>query len=120
MTSTNSVELLRRVNSRLHGVIEALNPQRHSCLNLQAEDLSNMLADLLRAGDCLRETPNDPASLPAELVRERAQYHGNLLELERLLPDLYTRLFAERARLVDAREHLDAAAEWAGGSQNTF
>ncbi len=120
MTPTNPVELLRQVNSRLHGVIEALNPERHSCLNFQTEDLSSVLADLLRAGDCLREMPNHLAPVPAELVCERARYHGNLLELERLLPDFYTRLLAERARLVDARKHLDAAAEWAGGNQNTF
>lgn len=120
MTHANAVELLRRVNGNLHGFIEALNPERHTCLKLQAEDLSNVLADLLRVGDCLRETPNDPAPVPAELVRERAQYYGNLLELERLLPDFYTRLLAERVRLVHARKHLDAAAAWAGGNQNTF
>ena len=114
MTQANAVDLLRRVNSKLHGVLEALNPEKHSCLNLEAEDLSSVLTDLLRAAECLRAMSNDASPIPPELVGERAQYHLNLLELERMLPDFQTRLLAEKSRLLRAQDHLDRAASWAG------
>ena len=120
MTRATATDLLRVVNGNLRVALDRLRPEKHSCLDIQPENLSSLLADLLRAGDSLREMSGDGVQISPEFERQRSVYKDNLTELECRLPDLYRRLLEERSRLIEAQKHIDGAAAWAGSNRNTF
>jgi len=120
MSPADAIKLLHYVNGKLRSAIERFLPDRHSCLAIQSDDLSNLLADLVRAGECLREADANFTIPASRLQLEVSEYRSNLEEVERLLPDFYRRLLTEKSRLVEAQQHLDRAADWAGRNQNTL
>lgn len=84
---------------------------------LQPGDLDALRSDLALAAPEF-ETGSAQSSVP-----ERAQaeaYRRHLEELDRILPSIYTRLLAERARLEARREQAAGAAAWAEASQETL
>jgi hypothetical protein len=115
----DSLATLRLVNDNLRSALIRLRPEQKHCSAIRPQDFADMLGELVRAADCLR---NLPANLKAgsELEKEISEYRGNLEKLKQLLPDLHGRLLAERARLQSVRAHVAAAAAWAGASKKTL
>ena len=120
MSTADLTEILNDVNAKVRAVIERLRPERSSCLSISGDDVTSLLAELLRAGECLREISRYAIQIPPELELQRSIYKDHLAELERRLPDFCQRLLAERSRLVEAQPHLDRAAAWAGRNRNTL
>lgn len=122
MTPADGSRVLAQVNRTLRLAVERFRPEKHSCLSVQAEDLSSLLAEVVRAGECLRELSANAPDIAADVLlnQERSAYRNNLEELERRLPDFHRRLLAERSRLLEAHHHLQSAQAWAGGNRNTF
>ncbi len=118
---------LRQVNDSLRAALARLRPEQTLSSKITAGDLSAVLAELLRAGECLRNLPshNSPstpaaAQETAALAEETRAYRGNLEMLKRLLPDLHARLLSEKARLESAQTHVAAASAWARASGKTL
>ncbi len=118
---------LRQVNDRLRAALARFRPEQTLSSKITAGDLSGVLAELLRARECLRnllsqDTPSTPATAQetAALAEETRTYRANLEKLKRFLPDLHTRLLAERARLEAAQTHVAAASAWARASGKTL
>jgi len=109
------LETLRQVNQNLRSALLLLRPERKSCSVILPQDFSALLAQLLRAAECLRHRP-DPAqagqAFAAALEKEAAEYRRNLEEIKRFLPALQLRLLAEKSRLETARKHVADAAAW--------
>lgn len=118
-SSPDSLETLREVNRNLRAALVRLRPERKHCANVKPEDFSSMLAELMRASACLRQ-PRAHQATVADFQKETAEYHKNLEELRRFLPNLHLRLLAERSRLETARSHVAAAAAWAKAREKTL
>jgi hypothetical protein len=119
MMPSDTIETLRQANENLRSALVRLHPEQRHCLTIRAQDFSDILSQLLRAGECLRHLP--PQSEPsAALEKESLEYRNNLEELKHFLPDLHGRLLAEKARLETAQTHLAAAAAWVRASNKTL
>jgi hypothetical protein len=81
------------------------------------EQMQTLLAELLRAGECLRARP---AESDPELDRELAEYRAQVDRLRSLLPAIHDTLLAERARLEHERTRLHSASEWVRRSRQTL
>lgn len=116
MMPSDALATLRQVNDNLRSALLRLRPEHRHCSTIRPQDFSDMLGQLVRAADCLR---NLPAKLQAgsELEKEISKYRGNLENLKHCLPDLHGRLLAERARLQSAQAHVAAATAWARASK---
>jgi hypothetical protein len=113
------LETLRQVNEYLRSALLRLHPERKHCSAIRPQDFSDILSQLLRAGECLRGRLAS-SETNAALERESLEYRGNLEKLKQFLPDLHGRLLAEKARLETARTHVAAAAAWAQASKKTL
>jgi hypothetical protein len=112
---SNASESLHIANGNLHAGLARLLPEPHASVLLNSEDLSSLLTELLRAGDCLRSIAPDSAR-DAELEKEISEYRRNLEQLAQILPCVHGRLLTEKARLEIAQAHVTAAAAWAQAS----
>lgn len=83
---------------------------------VNAEQMSALLAGLMRAGQWLRALPSDRDQ---NLEREVCAYRGEVERLRSFLPAIQAALLAERGRLEKERERLNAAASWAQASRQT-
>lgn len=119
MMPPDTLEILRQVNGKIRSAIDRFRPERTHCLAIKPEDLSGLLGDLVRAGECLRKLADSPPQGP-EWKEERSRYRSNLEELNLLLPDFHQRLQAEKSRLQIAQKHVNSAASWAGASRETL
>jgi hypothetical protein len=113
------LETLRQVNENLRSALLRLRPESKHCAAIRPQDFSDLLSQLLRAAECLRG-PSTDSRVAAALQKESLEYRGNLEKLNRFLPDLHTRLLAEKARLETARTHVAAAAAWAQANKKTL
>jgi hypothetical protein len=119
MMPPDRLETLRQVNQNLRSALARLRPEKTHCSAIRLQDFSSLLAELLRASECLRPGPDsdDTAALEAgfdsRVEKEALEYRANLEKLCRFLPGLHVRLLAEKARLEKARAHLAAAENWA-------
>jgi hypothetical protein len=112
----HTLETLRQVNENLRSALIRLRPEQKDCSAIRPQDFSDILSQLLRAAECLRQLP--PASgAGGTLEKESLEYRSNLEELKHFLPDLHGRLLAERARLENARLHVTVAAAWVRASK---
>jgi hypothetical protein len=116
---TNAPETLRQVNEYLRSILMRLRPERKHCSTVRPHDLSDILSQLLRAAECLRQPPAHPETAAA-LEKESLEYRGNLEKLKHFLPDLQVRLLAEKSRLETARTHVATAAAWARANKKTL
>lgn len=125
------LETLRQVNRNLRSALARLRPEHSTCSAIRPQDFSSLLADLLRASECLgpvpvsgnpalSETGFDPcfefdplSEFDTLFEKEALAYRAHLEKLHRFLPGLHVRLLAEKARLEKARTHLAAAGNWA-------
>lgn len=114
----DSLETLRQVNEYLRSALPRLHPARKHCSAIRPQDFSDILTQLLRAAECLRDLASSETN--AGLERESLEYRGHLEKLRQFLPDLHGRLLAEKARLETARTHVAAAAAWAEASKKTL
>jgi len=110
MEPPEPLETLRQVNEILRSTLVRFRPERQHCSNIRPQDFSGLLGELLRAAECLRRASSSESS--AALDKESLEYRTNLERLKHFLPDLHTRLLAEKTRLETARAHLNAAQAW--------
>lgn len=111
---------LREVNRRLRMWLDSLLPQAVPCLATRVptpDQMSGLLSELLRAGECLR---NRPRETDCELEAEVREYRVQVKRLSELLPFLQRALLSERARLEREREQVKAAQHWASASRQTL
>ncbi len=121
--SPDALETLRQVNHNLRSALIRLRPERKHCSTIRPQDFSDLLAQLLRASECLASgslKQRTSASATAALKQETLEYRQNLEKLKHFLPDVHVRLLAERSRLETARNHLAAAAAWAQARSKTL
>jgi hypothetical protein len=107
-----TVETLRQVNHNLRSALFRLRPECQHCSSIKPQDFSNILSQLLRAGQCLRGLPPH-SEKPVALEKEALEYRNHLEKLKHFLPDVQVRLLAEKSRLEIARTHVATAAAWA-------
>jgi len=110
--SDNSLEILRQVNEHLRQALTRFRPEENLCLTIQPQGFSDLLAAVLRGGECLLKFPLEGQQTDGS-KRECAEYRRNLELLKQFLPYVHGRLLAEKARLEDTQGHLAAAAAWA-------
>jgi hypothetical protein len=113
----DAVETLRQVNDNLRSALLGLRPERKHCSSIGPHDFSDILRQLLRASECLRHPPPQPTDVAA-FAEEALAYRHNLEKLKHFLPDVQTRLLAEKSRLETARTHAATAGEWAKARKN--
>ncbi len=80
------------------------------------QQMSDLLAGLMRAGQCLRALPLQRGR---DLEEEICAYRIEVNRLHSFLPAIQASLLAERARLEHDRERLNGAAAWAEASSQT-
>jgi len=115
----DALETLRQVNDNLRSALIRLRPEQKHCSTVRPQDFSDILSQLLRAAECLSRLPAEPEAALA-LEKESLKYRSNLEKLQHFLPDLHSRLLAEKSRLETAQNHVAAAAAWARASKKTF
>jgi len=117
-------EILCQVNEYLRFALIRLRPDQKQTSTITPQDFSDLLSQLLRAGQCLRsQPPQSKAAAGVEspaIEKESLEYRTHLEELYHFLPDLQARLLAERSRLELAQAHLAATAAWALASKKTI
>ncbi|MFZ0799240.1 MAG: hypothetical protein WCA13_04335 [Terriglobales bacterium] len=112
---------LRQVNENLRSALLRFRPERKHCSNIRPGDFSNILSQLQRAAECLRDlSPHSETAVTIAFEKESLEYRRNLEKLKHSLPDLHARLLAEKSRLEIARNHVAAAAAWARASREAL
>ena len=118
MSSENAANL-RLANTSLRAWLVRLRAEPLGLSEIQAKDLQNLLAELIRASSFLRGAcPDAPEN--GELENEIAEYRTHLESLAKVLPSVQGRLLAERARLQIEQAHLAARKAWAEASRRTL
>jgi hypothetical protein len=117
--SNETAATLRLANTSLRAWLVRLRAEPVALSPIQANDLQELLAELLRTSGCLR-TGSTVATLNAELENEIADYRTNLESLAKVLPSVQGRFLAERARLQIEQSHIAARKAWAEASRRTF
>jgi hypothetical protein len=116
---------LREANSRLGSWLDSMtlsqpDPDKHGPQeprNLIPQQMAGLLAELMRAGQWLRELPREREP---EIELELNQYRRHVERLRDLLPSMQAALLQERARLEQERARVQSAAEWARRSRQTL
>jgi len=118
---------LREVNEKVRHALQRYRPELQHCSVIAPGEFSSLLAELLRARNCLCELKATPGPLPGQaheirdaLAEEMREYRSNLEKLRQILPSLQLRLLAERNRMQQAQSHVVAATAWAGASKKTL
>jgi len=131
MMPSDALTILRQVNDNLRLSLQRFRPEQKRCSAIAPGELSGLLAELLRGGECIRNLAAQSAVIlpmdrpardqeAASLEQETRGYRNNLEKLSSFLPDLHARLLAEKARLENAQTHLAAVAAWARASKRTL
>jgi hypothetical protein len=110
--------MLRAVNHDLRARLGRLHGGAGRPPAIALTEFTDLLAQLLRARDYLRNQGSPPAE--PELAQEISQYRSHLETLVAVLPSISGRLLAEKARLEAARAHVSKAAAWARAGAKTF
>ena len=111
-----SSQTLHDTNERLRLLLDELAPESPKFVAVTSEHLARVLAELLLAGEFLRDGVAGAEADP-ELSRQISEYRKNVERLRSLLPTLHANLLNERAGLESERAHLESAAEWARASR---
>jgi hypothetical protein len=115
---------LRQINQNVRSALVRFQPETQRCSAIAPRELSDLLAELIRARQCL-ETGKRPMAAETldyrnEFAAQVREYRINLEKLKHILPDFQSRLLTEKARLQKAQLHAAAAAAWAGASEKTL
>jgi hypothetical protein len=116
---------LRETNSRLGSclnnmMLQQAQTERHSApqtRTLIPQQMAGLLAELMRAGQWLRQLPRDREP---EVEEELNEYRRHVERVRDLLPLMQAALLQERARLEQERARVFSAAEWARRSRQTL
>ena len=117
--SNETAATLRLANTSLRAWLVRLRAEPVALSPIQANDLHELLAELLRTSGCLR-IGLENATPDTELENEIADYRANLESLAKVLPTVQGRFLAERARLQIEQSHIAARKAWAEASRRTF
>jgi hypothetical protein len=117
--SSETAATLRLANTSLRAWLVRLKAQPIALSPIQAQDLHDLLAELLSNSICLR-TGSAGAATSTELENEIADYRTNLESLAKILPSVQGRFLAERARLQIEQGHIAARKAWAEASRRTL
>ncbi len=117
--SSATAKILCTANNNLRAGLTRFSPEPNPSAPLHPEDLSGLLKELLRAGNCWRSVAPDAAP-DADLDNAIADYRSIVERIAEILPRIHGRLLTEKARLEIARAHVTAASAWAKASQNTL
>ncbi len=117
MMPTYTLETLWQVNDKLRSALVRLRPERKHCSTITPQDFSDLRNQIQRAKKCLQRLP-EHSEVTLAFEKELLEYRGNLEKLKHFLPDVHTRLLAEKSRLEAARTHVVSAACWAGASKS--
>jgi hypothetical protein len=122
-SSTLALSTLREANNKIRAALDHFRPKSSCVAAVTADDFSLLLAELLRAAECLRNLAMQNSAVSATgadektaLDQEKRDYRHNLEQLRRVLPDVHARLLAEKARLQNRQTHAAAATAWAQAS----
>ncbi len=115
----DALDTLREINRNLRSTLVRFRPEHKRCSSITPNDFSALLAELLRAAECLRLQPTHSESAAA-LATETQEYRRNLEALQQFLPGLHARLQAEKSRLEAARAQVAAAISWASADKRTL
>ena len=113
------LEAIRQVNHSLASALVRLSPERKHCSAISPQDFSDLLSEILRGAECLRQ-PSANSGIRAEFDPQLLEYRRHLESLSRFLPELHRNLLAEKSRLEIAQTGLAAAAAWAQASGKTL
>ena len=117
--SSETAATLRLANTSLRAWLVRLSAEPIALSPIQAKDLHELLAELLRTSGCLRAgCAGTHADL--ELEGEIADYRTNLESLAKVLPSVQGRFLVERARLQIEQAHIAARKAWAEASRRTL
>jgi len=120
-TSDQLVSDLHETNRRLLTLLESIVPAsalpRLPARVATPKQMTELLSELMRAGQWLRNLPadRDPA-----LEKELGEYRRLVERLRELLPSIHAALLRERARIEQERERVRSAAAWAQSSRQTL
>ena len=117
--SNESASTLLLANTSLRAWLVRLRAEPIALSPVQANDLQDLLAELLRASGCLGTGPEEKLT-DGELESEIAEYRANLESLAKVLPSVQGRLLAERARIQIEQSHIAARKAWAEASRRTL
>ncbi len=115
LTETQLTENLRRTNTRLRRYLEGLTPDPADPTAPPPQIISEVLSELLRAGEWMRQGLAD--SRDGQVQAELVDYRRNLERLRDRMPAIHRHLLAERARLEAERARIESAVDWAQGSR---
>src|SRR5581483_8048424 len=103
-------------DSRNSGALlpEELGPQ---CKIATPQQLSELLAALMRAGQCLHAATG---CSDIDLQKETQSYRKEVERLQTVLPSIQAALVAERERLQEQRNRVSTTAAWAQASRETI
>ena len=113
------LEILRRANVSIRSALTRLRPEQIHCSTIKPQDFSDLMAEILRAADCLRICAAQ-SEVAAAVEQEMLEYRYNLEQLRDFLPQLHGNLLAEKSRLELAQTHLATVAAWARSSGQTL
>jgi hypothetical protein len=113
----NAISVSRASSGSMPSAIS--NSQPTSMPAATPRQMAGLLAELMRAGQCLRELPSEHER-DAALETEVNQYRKNVERLRDLMPSIHGALLRERARLEQERARVESAAEWVRRSRQTF
>jgi hypothetical protein len=116
--SLNLANDLRGANERLRLWLEGYS--NTPTAPVTPEQIANLLSELLRAGEWLRNRLPAESQRSEQLQLEVESYRENVERLQELMPEIHRRLVAERARLEAERARVQAAANWAQASRQTL
>lgn len=116
--SRSTLETLQQVNDSIRCALIRLRPEHKHCSTIQPQDFSDLMADILRAAECLGRPL--ASTQMAAIESEMLEYRCNLEKLKNLLPELHGNLLSEKSRLETEQAHVAAAAAWARGSSRTL
>jgi hypothetical protein len=118
MMEADKLTTLRAVNGNIRSALTRLRPDQKHCSDIEPQDFSDLLGEIVRAAECLRGQAAPSEAM--EFAQASLEYRTNLEKLREFLPQLHGNLLAEKARLETARAQVAAAAAWAQASTRTL
>ncbi|HUA16186.1 MAG TPA: hypothetical protein VMG31_12890 [Verrucomicrobiae bacterium] len=108
---------LRETNARLDFLLDSLVLDAGQTRAASPRQMAGLLAELMRAGQWLRQLPGSP---DPELQRELDEYRRKVERLKAMMPQIHSALLHDRARLEQERARVQSAAAWAERSRETL
>ena len=115
--AAGSIDTLRLTNGRVRELTRRIQSGARGP-RARHEDFVSLLDEVTRAAVWLARVPTEDSD--AEWAKEVSDYRSTLEQLRQVLPEIQSRLLAERIRLEANHKHLSAATAWAHASKSTI